>query len=190
MADAPDIARLSRGDNIAFLSAMAPTAMGSGDEELRALAHNLGRGRSRLRRGRLLIRALSEPGWGKRSLSAHCEVGARLARRLGLGPGVVDALAHAYERCDGRGLPNGLSAEDIPIAVRVVVVARDAVLWQRLAGSEVASAVLTRRRGRAYDPAVVDAVHDEYVGRPTSRIGGRLRPWGKRPPGAARREPR
>ena len=164
VADAPDVARLAGGDNIAFLSAMAPTAMGSGDEELRALAHNLGRGRSRLRRGRLLVRALSEPGWGKRSLSAHCEVGARLARRLGLGPGVVDALAHAYERWDGRGLPNGLSAEDIPIAVRVVVVARDAVLWQRLAGSEVASAVLTRRRGRAYDPAVVDAVH-------------RIRPW-------------
>jgi HD-GYP domain-containing protein (c-di-GMP phosphodiesterase class II) len=159
VADTPDLARSTGGDNIAFLSAMAPTAMGSGDEQMRALARNLGRGRSRLRRGQLLVRALSDPGWGRRSLSAHCEVGARLATRLGLGPRVVDALAHAYERWDGRGLPDGLAAEEIPVAVRVVVVTRDALLWQQLAGSEIASAVLARRRGRAYDPAVVDAVH-------------------------------
>jgi HD-GYP domain-containing protein (c-di-GMP phosphodiesterase class II) len=75
-----------------------------------------------------------------------------------MGDGVVRSLAHAYERWDGRGLPAGLSGEEVPFPVRVVVAARDAVLWRRLAGDATARTVLLRRRGRAYDPAVVDAV--------------------------------
>jgi HD-GYP domain-containing protein (c-di-GMP phosphodiesterase class II) len=158
-ADAPDTARLAGGDNIAFLSAMAPATMGSTGEAARTLVRSLGRGQPPLRRARLVAGALSDPDGAARSLSAHCEVGARLAARLGLGDGVVDALSHAYERWDGRGVPDGLAGEAIPIAVRVVVATRDAVLWQRLAGTEAATEVLARRRGRAYDPAVVDAVH-------------------------------
>jgi HD-GYP domain-containing protein (c-di-GMP phosphodiesterase class II) len=158
-ADAPETAQLAGGDNIAFLSAMAPATMGGSGEAARMLVRSLGRGRPVLHRARLVAGALSDPGGAARSLSAHCEVGARLAVRLGLGDGVVNALAHAYERWDGRGVPDGLAGEAIPIAVRVVVAARDAVLWQRLAGTSAAAEVLAARRGRAYDPAVVDAVH-------------------------------
>jgi HD-GYP domain-containing protein (c-di-GMP phosphodiesterase class II) len=158
-ADAPETARLAGGDNIAFLSAMAPAIMGSTGEAARTLVRSLGRGQPPLRRARLVAGALSDPKGTVRSLSAHCEVGARLAARLGLGPGVVDALAHAYERWDGRGVPDGLAGEAIPMAVRVVVATRDAVLWQRLAGTDAALEMLASRRGRAYDPTVVDAVH-------------------------------
>ncbi len=157
-ADAPETARIAGGDNIDFFAAMAPTAMGSPADELRAMLRSLGRGRPPARRAALLAGALVDPGWGARTLTAHCEVGSRLAGRLGLGDGVVRSLAHAYERWDGRGQPAGLAGEDIPVAVRVVIVARDAVLWRRLAGAEVAREVLTHRRGAAYDPAVVDAV--------------------------------
>jgi HD-GYP domain-containing protein (c-di-GMP phosphodiesterase class II) len=157
-ADAPETARLAGGDNIDLFAAMAPTTMGSPAEEIRAMVRNLGRGRPPARRAALLAGALADPGWGERTLTAHCEVGSRLAGRLGLGDGVVRALAHAYERWDGRGQPAGLAGEDVPVPVRVVVVARDAVLWQRLAGTEVAVEVLNRRRGAAYDPSVVDTV--------------------------------
>jgi len=157
-ADAPDVAQLAGGDNVAFLAAMAPVAMGSDAEAMGRLVRSLGQGQPPARRARLVARALSDPKGAARSLSAHCEVGARLGARLGLGDGVVDALAHAYERWDGNGVPDGLAGEAIPVAVRVVVAARDAVLWQRVAGTEVATEVLARRRGRAYDPSVVDAV--------------------------------
>jgi HD-GYP domain-containing protein (c-di-GMP phosphodiesterase class II) len=153
-ADAPETAYYAGGDNIALLAEMAPVYMGSTGESLRALARSVGRGQSPPRRLRLLAEAVRD----SRSVVSHCEVGSRLATRLGLGPGVVDALAHAYERWDGGGLPDGLAGEAIPVAVRVVVVARDAVLWHRLAGGDEALRVLAARRGRAYDPAVVDAV--------------------------------
>ena len=153
-ADAPETAHVAGGDNVAFVAAMAPAYLGTTGETVAALARSVGRGKGLPRRARLLAEALGDP----RSLVSHCEVGARLATRLGLGKGVVEALAHAYERWDGHGLPDGLAGEAVPLAVRVVVVARDAVLWQRLAGTESAFDVLARRRGHAYDPTVVDAV--------------------------------
>jgi HD-GYP domain-containing protein (c-di-GMP phosphodiesterase class II) len=184
-ADAPETALYAGGDNIAFLAAMAPVYMGSAREAVWALARRVGRGRPAPARLGLLVEALRDA----RSVVSHCEVGARLATRIGLGPGVALALAHAYERWDGGGLPDGLAGDAVPVAVRVVVVARDAVLWHRLAGAEEALRVLAARRGRAYDPAVVDAVRrtgivpaddgapvwDEVLAMepaPGSRIGG------------------
>jgi HD-GYP domain-containing protein (c-di-GMP phosphodiesterase class II) len=154
-SDTPETARLAGGDNLALLAAAAPVFMGSSGEMLAVVARRVGAGQPPLRRAGLVLDALNDPGG--RSLLAHCEVGARLAARLGLGAGVVDALDHAYERWDGRGL-RGIAGEDVPVAVRVVVVARDVVLWRAAAGPEAAAAVLARRRGRAYDPAVVDAM--------------------------------
>ncbi|MCF6733831.1 HD domain-containing phosphohydrolase [Blastococcus sp. KM273129] len=153
-ADAPEMAHLAGGDNLEFFAGFAPVYMGSTAEGLRAVVRGAGRGQPPARRARLVVETLR----ASRSEVSHCEVGARLAARLGLGSGVVEALGHAYERWDGRGLPDGLAGEAVPVAVRVVVVARDAVLWQRLAGAQVALDVLARRRGAAYDPAVVDAV--------------------------------
>jgi putative nucleotidyltransferase with HDIG domain len=74
-----------------------------------------------------------------------------------LGDPVLRALAHAYERWDGKGLPAGLAGEEVPVAMRVVTVARDVELWSRQAGWSAAVEVLAHRRGHAYDPAVVDA---------------------------------
>lgn len=153
VADAPEMGHLAGGDGAALLAAMAPVYLGSPGEQARTLARNVGRGQALPRRARRMVEALAA---GRTEVS-HCEVGARLATRLGLGEGVVGALRHAYERWDGRG-PYGLVGEAVPTAIRVVAVARDAVLWQRLAGPEAAIDVLGRRRGRAYDPAVVDAV--------------------------------
>ncbi len=79
-----------------------------------------------------------------------------LAARLGLGEAVECALAHAYERFDGKGFPDGLHGDAVPAAIRVVTVARDADLWWRTAPGEWTS-VLTSRAGRAYDPDVTDA---------------------------------
>lgn len=155
-SEASDTAHLAGGDDIGFMAAMAPANMGTKPEMIRGLVSAVGAGGPAWRRAKLTARALSQPGGAKRSLSAHCEVAAMLAERLGTGAAVREALAHAYERWDGAGFPDGLAGEAVPIAVRVAVVARDAdLLWRH--GLAEMTEVLRARRGHAYDPTVVDA---------------------------------
>src|SRR5579859_3723397 len=89
--EASDTARLAGGDDMAFMAAMAPATMGAKPEMLRGLIGAVGQGRPLPRCATLVARALSDPGGAKRSLSAHCEVAAMLAERLGTGPRVKDA---------------------------------------------------------------------------------------------------
>jgi HD-GYP domain-containing protein (c-di-GMP phosphodiesterase class II) len=157
-ADASETAVVAGGDDIAFNAAMGPMLMGQPAESMRHFVRHLAEDLPLGRRAGRVARALADPGMGARSLAAHCEVGARLAERLGMDESVRHALAHAYERWDGRGQPDGLAGEEVPVAVRVVVAARDAELWDRQAGWPTAAGVLAHRRGRGYDPAVVDVL--------------------------------
>jgi HD-GYP domain-containing protein (c-di-GMP phosphodiesterase class II) len=154
-ADAAETAAAVGGDDVAFNAAMAPAVMGSGRELAARFVRAAGAGRPVGRRAALIARGLADVRGAARSLSMHCEVAALLARRAGLSPPLVEALEHAYERWDGNGHPDGLARDDVPAAVRIGVVARDAELASRV-GVPPAE-WLRRRRGRAYDPAVVDA---------------------------------
>src|SRR5262249_17969270 len=129
-------------------------------EMLGRFVRSIGRGQPGVRRLRLIAQGLADPKGIERSLSTHCEVAAMLARRVGLDQSVIEALAHAYERWDGKGLPAGVEREAIPSAGRIAVVARDADLAATLGDDP--REWLRARRGRAYDPAVVDAF--EQVG--------------------------
>ncbi len=154
-ADAAETAALAGGDDLSFMAAMAPAVMGSGREIVARYARSVAPGRPRLERAALVARGLADPKGTARSLSTHCEVGAMLAAGAGLGPRVADSLAHAYERWDGKGYPARLRGDAIPAAVRIVAVATDVDLATML-GDDPAE-WLQARRGRAYDPSVVDA---------------------------------
>jgi HD-GYP domain-containing protein (c-di-GMP phosphodiesterase class II)/DNA-binding CsgD family transcriptional regulator len=154
-AEADQLAKEIGGDDVAFLAAMAPVFLGQPSEGMRVLLSHVGVGQSIPKRGLLLARILTDPGGDARTLTAHCEVAAMLARRLGLEDTVIIALGHAYERWDGKGYPEGLGGEEIPFEIRVAVVARDADLFARQ-GADVAE-IMRQRRGKAYDPTVVDA---------------------------------
>lgn len=157
-SDASETARNVGGDEIEFNAAMAPVLLGGPDAALGSLLRHVGEGLALPRRVARVAAMLADKGAAARSLAGHCEVGARLARRLGLSHDVAEALEHAYERWDGRGWPDGLSAHEVPGAIRIVTAARDAELWDRCAGWEHASQVLAGRRDRAYDPEVVDVL--------------------------------
>lgn len=90
------------------------------------------------------------------NIVAHCEAADRLAERLALGAGVRRNLGQVYERWDGRGLPNRLKAEAIAPAVRVAAFAQDAVVLSAAHGVAGALEKLRARRGKAYDPRIVD----------------------------------
>ena len=158
-SDASETAALAGGDDISFNATMAPMLGSESGEGMRFFVRHLAEDLPLYRRAGRVARALADPGMERRSLSGHCEVAARLGTRLGLGDEVCDGLGHAYERWDGKGHPSGLAGDEVPWAVRVVAGARDAELWSRQ-GWGAAVGVLGRRRGRAHDPAVVDALID------------------------------
>jgi putative nucleotidyltransferase with HDIG domain len=59
----------------------------------------------------------------RRMLERHPADGARLLLRVeGLGEVATAVLAH-HERIDGRGYPDGLSGDDIPMAARIIAIA-------------------------------------------------------------------
>jgi HD-GYP domain-containing protein (c-di-GMP phosphodiesterase class II)/DNA-binding CsgD family transcriptional regulator len=150
-SDAAATARLVGGDEIAFNAAMGPVLYGEPRSALVAYVRAVGVGSPLHRRpGVLLSSMIGTAG----DLAAHCEVAAMLARRLGLSARVVEALANAYERWDGKG-PSGLEGDGIPLEVRIAVVARDADLLAD--DREALVETMRRRRGRAYAPDVVDA---------------------------------
>jgi len=98
----------------------------------------------------------------------HAMWGGQILERLGLGRARIVARHH-HERWDGRGYPDGLAGEKIPIPARIVAVADvfDALISKRCykAGWPVEAAVETIRqdRGSHFAPDVADAflaLHD------------------------------
>lgn len=164
-ADSYEAAELLGVDEARLLSSMAPVTMGSRNEELRGL-YNLAAGEVGLPSGMWrMAKAVSDRGGKKRLLEAHCEVASRLAAGLGLPEGVVASLGMAYARWDGTGVPAGIGGTDVPWSIRVSVVARDLELLGRELGADECAHLLHRRRGRAYDPSVVDAALELGVSR-------------------------
>jgi response regulator RpfG family c-di-GMP phosphodiesterase/DNA-binding CsgD family transcriptional regulator len=113
----------------------------------------VGAGRSPEVRETMIEAALANPGRARESFAAMCEVAQRFAGWLGLGADVHDALEYVFARWDGKGLPDS-AGDAIPLAMRLVHVSRDISLFLSAAGPYEARAVLERRTGAAYDPAL------------------------------------
>ena len=76
---------------------------------------------------------------------------------------VVPIVRHHHEHFDGKGYPDGLAGEEIPIEARILTVvdAFDAMIHERsyrkALSREEALAELERGAGTQFDPAVVEA---------------------------------
>lgn len=101
-----------------------------------------------------------------RGSSAHveamCQVAVMIGRSLGM-PEPLHAVLGAFaERWDGRGGPVGLKGDELPVALRIVHVARDTE-FQRLVRSDAEVVELVRRRaGGAFDPEVAAVMADRF----------------------------
>lgn len=76
---------------------------------------------------------------------------------------VVALVRHHHERYDGKGYPEGLKGEDIPLGARILAVADgyDSMItdrpYRKRFSLEETKAELQRNAGTQYDPAIVDA---------------------------------
>jgi HD-GYP domain-containing protein (c-di-GMP phosphodiesterase class II) len=154
-ADASETATAVGGNDLGFNAAMGPVFYGGGAEIARTMVSSVGSGEPLVRRVRLLLAAMADTKSVREGLAAHCEVATMLATRLGMDEGAIQALGHVYERWDGKGFPAGISGTEIPIEARIVAVAGDVDLLIT-AGTDP-DEIITRRRGKGYDPEVVTA---------------------------------
>ncbi len=97
----------------------------------------------------------------QRHLAALCEVAQMLSARLGMPAAVRGLFVHLTERWDGKGQPARLKGEEIPLALRIIHVARDAAFQRLLGGEEAAARVVRARAGAAFDPAIATLLADE-----------------------------
>jgi response regulator RpfG family c-di-GMP phosphodiesterase len=70
---------------------------------------------------------------------------------------VQDALMQVFEQWDGGGLPKGVKGEAIPIVSRIVLATSFLEVFHQMEGRGVAKSLALSRRGKAFDPEVVDA---------------------------------
>ena len=106
--------------------------------------------------------ALTEDEW--EVMRRHPQTGARVVRPLGLSPIVTDVVLYHHERWDGRGYPEGLTGEDIPLPARIFSVcdALEAMTATRpYRGPLPISVAFERVRlesGHQFDPQVIAAL--------------------------------
>jgi HD-GYP domain-containing protein (c-di-GMP phosphodiesterase class II) len=158
-AAAGHLASWAGGDEIRFQQAarvLGPAAEPA--EVLPRLVRRLAEDRPLPERARLVARQLVGGGKQFQLMAADlCEGASMLAHRLGMSEGVCRALGQLMSRWDGKGAPAGAAGEDIPRSLRIVRVAHDLVALAQARDPEAAAAALRRRRGRGYDPEIVDA---------------------------------
>jgi HD-GYP domain-containing protein (c-di-GMP phosphodiesterase class II) len=70
-------------------------------------------------------------------------------------------FAHVGERWDGKGEPGRARHDEIPLPIRIVLVARDAAFQRMLHGPQFAARVVRERAGGAFDPAIAERLADE-----------------------------
>jgi HD-GYP domain-containing protein (c-di-GMP phosphodiesterase class II) len=100
---------------------------------------------------------------------SHCLTTARMAERLGLGDDVADPLQQVFTRWDGKGVPGDVAGEDIALPMRLFHLADTVEVFHRADGTDAAIDVARARRGKNFDPAIVDsfcAVAGDVLGDP------------------------
>ena len=158
-AAAPYFACWVGGDEIHFQSGVQVLGPASEPaEDIRYLVRRLADDRPLPERARLVAKQLVG-GKEQFELAAAnlCEGGRLLATRLHLPDEVARALGQVTARWDGKGIPADVEGEQISRPLRIVRVAHDVVAIAQARDLQAAMEALSRRRGRGYDPQVVDA---------------------------------
>jgi HD-GYP domain-containing protein (c-di-GMP phosphodiesterase class II) len=158
-AYAHEAALMLGGDEIAVKRAAVHTDFGSARDIVRSYLLHLAPAAGILVR----VRAAGAAAVHAREIVhgyslSNCEVAARTAERVGLGPGVTTALLDIYEQWNGDGGPRRIGGEAIAEPARIAQVAVTAALFHTVGGPDAAVEALRHRAARALDPRLVELV--------------------------------
>lgn len=96
-------------------------------------------------------------------IKTHSTIGADILKNIDVISYTADIARHHHERYDGKGYPDGLSADENSIGARIVAVADafDAMNSKRIYRNPLSREIIlneiNRNRGLQFDPAVADA---------------------------------
>ena len=94
-------------------------------------------------------------------IKTRCTRGAAIARRLRFGDGVAAGIASLDEHWNGRGRPEGLAGQAIPLAARIALLAQVVDVFHTVGGRASALQEARARAGSWFDPELVRAM--EFV---------------------------
>jgi len=153
------------GDEIAFRAETMRADLANPAHVIRLMVGHAGPGQSGVRRARSVASILAG---GRKTAELNfrmaCEVADVFAKRLGLDESVRAALGATFERWNGRGLPAGLKGTAIPRPMRIAQLCQELEVLARAEGIAAALEIAETRRGKAYDPELVDLVLAEATG--------------------------
>lgn len=101
-------------------------------------------------------RILTATSAGQAFVKKRCDRGAEIARSLGLSQATAETIRNLDEHFDGHGHPMGIAGESIPLLARIASIAQTTEVFIREQGLESAKQMAEERRGRWFDPKLVD----------------------------------
>jgi HD-GYP domain-containing protein (c-di-GMP phosphodiesterase class II) len=111
-----------------------------------------------VRRRMAVLRGIRDEGDVTRKfMEARCDRGAEIARMLFLSEQTAAGIRSLDEHWDGRGMPDGLVGEEIPLSARILCLAQTIEVFHSAGGLKAARRMARDRSGRWFDPALVDA---------------------------------
>ena len=93
-------------------------------------------------------------------ISARCERGAEIARKIGFNEDTSLAIRALDEHWNGDGYPMKMAGQEIPILARILNVSQTLEIFASARGPAAAHQVLSQRSGIWFDPEVVRAAAD------------------------------
>ncbi len=106
----------------------------------------------------------------------HCYSGGQICKRVGFLMNAYPIVYHHHERWDGRGYPDGIAGERVPLGARIVAVmdAYDAMTtdrpYRQAVSREEAQSILRDGGGSQWDPTIVTLFLEMLTARPDLNI--------------------
>jgi len=107
---------------------------------------------------RLAAVARSGPQGERQIVEIRCERGAEIARQLQFPEATAQAILALDEHWDGHGHPQQLKRNEIPLLARICCLAQTVEVFVSRFGVHDAIEMARQRRGRWFDPQLVDAL--------------------------------
>ncbi len=101
-------------------------------------------------------------------IQKHPEISVHILKEVKLKPIVFDLILHHHERYDGKGYPDGIAGEELPIEISILSVADtyDAMTSSRPyspgSTAEQTKQIIIGEKGKQFNPKVVDAFVRAY----------------------------